>query len=64
MARVTTRAVNLVVVVESYTSVIYLEEPDKINFHRRRASKLTMAALNPAKSADFVADLAREYQQQ
>jgi transcriptional regulator with XRE-family HTH domain len=53
-----------VVVLESSTSVVFLEEPDKIDFYRRHASRLVKAALNPDESAKYVATLAKEYQRE
>jgi transcriptional regulator with XRE-family HTH domain len=53
-----------VVVLETCTSIVFHEESDKIDFYRRRASRLVKAALNPDKSAEFVANLARKYQRE
>jgi transcriptional regulator with XRE-family HTH domain len=53
-----------VVVLESSTSVVFLEEQNKIDFYRRHASRLVQAALNPDESANFLATLTKEYQRE
>ncbi|HEY3611565.1 MAG TPA: Scr1 family TA system antitoxin-like transcriptional regulator [Pseudonocardiaceae bacterium] len=51
-----------VVHLESTVSAVFLEEPDKTDFYRRRADRLVQAALNPAKSAEFAARIRREHE--
>jgi transcriptional regulator with XRE-family HTH domain len=53
-----------VVVLDSATSTVFLEESDKIDFYRRHASRLVKAALNPDESANFLATLTKEYQRE
>jgi hypothetical protein len=50
-----------VVYLENATSNVYLEDTSKIDFFRRQASELVKVALDPVKSAAFVATLAREH---
>ena len=52
---------NSVVYLESATSNVYLEDSRKIDFFRRQAADLAKAALDPAKSAGFVAKIASEH---
>jgi hypothetical protein len=55
---------NSVVMLESQTSGVFLEDKEKIDFFRRYAAKLTRAALDPAKSMDRVATLAKEHERE
>jgi hypothetical protein len=48
--------------VESMTSVVFLEHKDQVDPLRRQATKLAKVALDPAKSADFVAAIAKDHE--
>ncbi len=50
-----------VVQLESKGSAVYIEDKEKIDLFRRYAAKLGKVALDPARSADLVAAIAREY---
>jgi transcriptional regulator with XRE-family HTH domain len=53
-----------VVQLETKTSVVYLEDEEKIDIFRRHAAKLGKAALDPARSVDSVAAIAREHERE
>ena len=53
-----------VVQLESKTSVVYLEDQEQIEIFRRHAAKLGKAALDPARSVDSVAAIAREHERE
>jgi transcriptional regulator with XRE-family HTH domain len=50
-----------VVYMENMTTGVYLEDAEKIDYFRHQASELAKAALDPARSAAFVATIAREH---
>ena len=53
-----------VVQLETKTSIVYIEDNEKIDIFRRHAAKLGKAALDPARSVDSVAAIAREYERE
>jgi hypothetical protein len=53
-----------VVYLESAITGVYLEDPEKIEFVRRRAAELAKVALNPAESTARVATIAKEHDRQ
>jgi hypothetical protein len=53
-----------VVLLESKTSAVYLEDKEKIDIFRRHAAKLGQVALNPAQSVGLVARIAREHERE
>jgi hypothetical protein len=53
-----------VVHLETKASFVYLEDEEKIEVFRRHAAKLGQAALDPARSADRVATIAREHERE
>jgi len=53
-----------VVQLETKTSIVYIEDKEKIDIFRRHAAKLGKAALDPARSVDFVAAIAREHERE
>ncbi len=53
-----------VVQLESKESVVYIEDLAKIELFRRHAAKLGKLALDPSRSVDFVAAIAREHERE
>jgi hypothetical protein len=53
-----------VIQMETKASSVYLEDKGKIDIFRRHAAKLGKAALDPARSVDFVAAIAREHERE
>ncbi|HYS42316.1 MAG TPA: Scr1 family TA system antitoxin-like transcriptional regulator [Pseudonocardiaceae bacterium] len=53
-----------VVYLEGMGSSNYLELPEKIDYFRRHAAELAKAALDPAESVKFVAEIAGGYERQ
>jgi hypothetical protein len=53
-----------VVQLESKRSVVYLEDKEEIEIFRRDAARLGKAALDPARSADRIATIAREHERE
>ncbi|HEY3611849.1 MAG TPA: helix-turn-helix transcriptional regulator [Pseudonocardiaceae bacterium] len=53
-----------VVLLESKGSRVFLEDQQKIDFFDRHAAKVVKAALNPAASIDFVANLRKEHERE
>ena len=53
---------NSVVLLENIGSCVFREEPDEIDFLRRRAARLVQLALNPADSVGRIATLAKEHE--
>ena len=53
---------NSVVLLENISSCIFREDPDEIDFLRRRAARLVQLALNPDDSIRRVATIAKEHE--
>jgi hypothetical protein len=53
-----------VVQLETKTSIVYIEDKEKIDIFRRHAAKLGKAALDPARSAASIATLARRHERE
>lgn len=53
-----------VVYLDHKISGVFLEDPDQIDFYRGEAATLAEIALNPVESAEFVATIAREHEQE
>jgi hypothetical protein len=53
-----------IVQLESKRSVVYLEDNQEIEIFRQHAAKLGKAALDPARSVDSVAAIAREHERE
>jgi transcriptional regulator with XRE-family HTH domain len=53
-----------IIQLETKQSIVYLEDQEKIEIFRRHAAKLGKAALDPARSVDSVAAIAREHERE
>jgi uncharacterized protein DUF5753/helix-turn-helix protein len=55
---------NSVVLLENIGSCVFREEPEEIDFLRRRAARLAKLALNPADSISRLATIAKEHERE